>query len=177
MSATGQAFPAMWSDILEPPLVLIPWPGPVGDWWRRRGHSMKRQHLLVAMREELRRAASARLAELGLLAISPACGYGSEVREELIQAAGAIQRGFDEADSRLESAIAKWRDDTPDPEPNLPIASLGLSSRPSNTLRHNNIDTVGKLLSLPEEELRAFRTMGTGSVNEITRALADHGYI
>lgn len=59
---------------------------------------------------------------------------------------------------------------------NRPLAELGLSPRVLNALRSRQIERVGQVLSLPQEQLLSIRNFGPRSLQELRERLAEHGY-
>lgn len=61
------------------------------------------------------------------------------------------------------------------PQPSDPVETLGLSPRPYNALRRNNIHTIGDLTRLDQQELSDIRNIGIASLGEVLHALYIHG--
>ena len=57
----------------------------------------------------------------------------------------------------------------------IPITDFELSVRSRNALKKANINTLGDLLNVPEQELLAFKNFGETSLNEIKSLLASRG--
>ena len=55
------------------------------------------------------------------------------------------------------------------------VEELELSTRITNALRNANIDTVGKLLETPKEELVKLKNMGAKSISDIEEQLKEKG--
>lgn len=55
---------------------------------------------------------------------------------------------------------------------NTPIEDVGFSVRTYNTLKRSNINKVGELLALNDDEIKAIRYMGRNSINEVKEKLA-----
>lgn len=57
-----------------------------------------------------------------------------------------------------------------------PLADLGLSPRVLNALRSRQIENVGQVLQMEEEQLLSIRNFGPRSLTELMDALHEHGY-
>ncbi len=55
-----------------------------------------------------------------------------------------------------------------------PIENLGLSNRPKNCLKENNIETIGQLVQMTEEQLKMLRNLGEKSLEEIKQKLKEN---
>ncbi len=54
------------------------------------------------------------------------------------------------------------------------IENLGLSNRPKNCLKENNIETIGQLVQMTEEDLKNLRNLGEKSLEEIKQKLKEN---
>ncbi len=57
-----------------------------------------------------------------------------------------------------------------------PLADLGLSPRVLNALRSRQIEQVGQVLLMDEDQLLAIRNFGPQSLKELVDSLVEHGY-
>lgn len=57
-----------------------------------------------------------------------------------------------------------------------PLAELGLSPRVLNALRSRQIEQVGQVLQMDEDQLLAIRNFGPQSLKELIDSLVEHGY-
>ena len=57
-----------------------------------------------------------------------------------------------------------------------PLADLGLSPRVLNALRSRQIEQVGQVLQMDEDQLLAIRNFGPQSLRELLDSLIEHGY-
>jgi DNA-directed RNA polymerase subunit alpha len=57
-----------------------------------------------------------------------------------------------------------------------PLADLGLSPRVLNALRSRQIEQVGQVLQMDEDQLLAIRNFGPQSLKELVDSLVEHGY-
>lgn len=57
-----------------------------------------------------------------------------------------------------------------------PLADLGLSPRVLNALRSRQIEQVGQVLQMDEDQLLAIRNFGPQSLKELLDSLTEHGY-
>jgi DNA-directed RNA polymerase subunit alpha len=57
-----------------------------------------------------------------------------------------------------------------------PLADLGLSPRVLNALRSRQIEQVGQVLLMDEDQLLAIRNFGPQSLKELVDSLTEHGY-
>jgi DNA-directed RNA polymerase subunit alpha len=57
-----------------------------------------------------------------------------------------------------------------------PLAELGLSPRVLNALRSRQIEQVGQVLQMDEDQLLAIRNFGPQSLRELLDSLIEHGY-
>lgn len=57
-----------------------------------------------------------------------------------------------------------------------PLADLGLSPRVLNALRSRQIEQVGQVLQMDEDQLLAIRNFGPQSLKELLDSLIEHGY-
>ena len=55
------------------------------------------------------------------------------------------------------------------------ILILGLKTRELNSLKANDIETIGELLAIDRFELRKFRNMGKKGIDNINKKLKDFG--
>ena len=78
--------------------------------------------------------------------------------------------------NREPSEPEEEEDKTPSIVDNRPLAELGLSPRVLNALRSRQIERVGQVLSLPQEQLLSIRNFGPRSLQELRERLAEHGY-
>jgi len=78
--------------------------------------------------------------------------------------------------NREPSEPEEEEDTTPSIVDNRPLAELGLSPRVLNALRSRQIERVGQVLSLPQEQLLSIRNFGPRSLQELRERLAEHGY-
>jgi len=58
----------------------------------------------------------------------------------------------------------------------IPIETLGLSARSSNSLDRAGIKYLGELVLMSENEIKEIKNLGKKSLDEIQEVLADHGF-
>ncbi|HUZ01466.1 MAG TPA: hypothetical protein VMU89_14040 [Thermomicrobiaceae bacterium] len=165
-----------------------PWPGPVGDWWERTkavDESRRRRLELLA-------AAVKANAEVSFDLRTTVSGLDED---HLEQATSLLADAGDELDKVIAALAAS--EEPPNPEPDIPLEVLALSPRAAGRIRRVwiggdgvkttgadgkvewesvpyrviTIDTVGKLLSVPESAFGQ-RNLGPKTRLEICTALA-----